>query len=59
MYVELSEVIADDNYKKIDILTDLETHSFIELDWKCPGRKNIQQKIEEKVTPVFETPKER
>ena len=46
--------------KQFDILTDLETHSFIELDWKCPGRKNIQQKVEEKVTPVFETqPKER
>lgn len=38
------------------ILTDLETHNFIELDWKCPGRKTIQPKVEEKAAPVFETP---
>ncbi|KAG5672506.1 hypothetical protein PVAND_002630 [Polypedilum vanderplanki] len=33
----------------------LETHDFIELDWKCPGRKTLQTKVEEKPT-VFETP---
>lgn len=33
--------------------TDLETHDFIELNWKCPGRKSMQ-KTEEKDSQVFQ-----
>ena len=32
---------------------DLETHDYIDLNWKCPGRKSMK-KTEEK--EVFQTP---
>lgn len=34
-------------------IADLETHDFIELNWKCPGRKSMQ-KTEEKDSQVFQ-----
>lgn len=41
------------NIKQFFFLLDLETHDFIELNWKCPGRKT-PQKAED--TPKVETP---
>lgn len=34
-------------------LIDLETHDFIELNWKCPGRRTPQKADD---APKIETP---
>lgn len=39
----------------MNVSIDLETHDYIELNWKCPGRRT-PQKAED--TPKVETPKE-
>lgn len=36
-------------------ITDLETNDYIDLNWKCPGRKSMQ-KTEEKDSQVLKTP---
>lgn len=35
--------------------TDLENHDYIELNWKCPGRKSLQ-KAEDKEPQIYQTP---
>jgi hypothetical protein len=51
-----SQVYASKHQINFNFLEDLETHDFIELNWKCPGRKTPQQKAEE--APKVEAPKE-